>query len=131
MVHHELALPSRKELENVVSTVMRSLDRRAPTELELLPEEMDALLDALVGRVGAALQVQKHHQLVADARHLGLGLERGAERLGELACEAIPELAGKPHQPLEVGVDGGIVDVAIKIGEVPAHLLGAGHLFSC
>jgi len=62
VVHHELALPSRKELENVVSTVMRSLDRRAPTELELLPEEMDTLLDALRG-----LTINQARQAVAHA----------------------------------------------------------------
>jgi len=62
VVHYELALPSRKELENVVATVIRSLDRRAPTGLDLRPEDMDALLDALRG-----LTINQARQAVARA----------------------------------------------------------------
>jgi hypothetical protein len=62
VVHYELALPGRKELQNVVSTVIRSLDGRAPTGMELRPEDMDSLLDALRG-----LTLNQARQAVARA----------------------------------------------------------------
>ena len=62
VVPYELALPSRKELQNVVGAVIRSLDRRAPAQLELAPEDMDALLDALRG-----LTLNQARQAVARA----------------------------------------------------------------
>jgi hypothetical protein len=62
VVHYDLALPGRKELRNVVTSVVQSLDQRVPAAMDLGPEDMVAVLDALRG-----LTLNQARQAVARA----------------------------------------------------------------
>jgi hypothetical protein len=72
VVHYELALPSRRELAEVVTTTVRSLRHRAGARVELARPDLDRLLDALAGltlneaRQAVARAVLEDGRLAAD-----------------------------------------------------------------
>jgi len=62
VVHFPLELPGRKELGEVVTTVVRSLRERVPAQVELSKAELERLLSALSG-----LTLNQARQAVAQA----------------------------------------------------------------
>jgi len=89
VVHFPLELPTRKELGEVVTTVVRSLRDRAATKVELSKADLERLLGALSG-----LTLNQARQVVA----------RAILRDGRLHAGDIPEILAAKAEML--GQDG-------------------------
>jgi hypothetical protein len=91
-VRHELALPDREELSEVLRTVIESLRRSARVEVTFGPDALDSLLGALSG-----LTLNQARQAIAHA-----ALEHGrlgAEEVAAIAAHKAARLEGSG--PLE------------------------------
>lgn len=87
VVHFELSLPGRKELGEVVATVVRSLRERIGARVELPKDDLDGLLRALAGMTANQVRQVIAGVILEDGRlgphDIPRVLDRKAELLGQ------------------------------------------------
>ncbi len=68
VIHHSLALPSKKELGDVVMAVVRSLRDRAQAKVEISRDDLDRLLGALSGLTIAQARQAVARSILEDGK---------------------------------------------------------------
>jgi hypothetical protein len=99
-----LQLPSRDELRQVVSSVWRSVRSRQPVAVELTPEDLERLLDALRGMTANQARQVVAYAALSDGRIGASNIQTVQERKARLLHEAgALEYFPAEDNPFELG----------------------------
>ncbi|MAE95281.1 MAG: AAA family ATPase [Deltaproteobacteria bacterium] len=104
VVHYELALPNKDELRDVIASVLASLRERTRPRVDLTPEGLERLLDALSGMTANQARQAVASVVLEDGRltteDVGKLLDRKAE---EISRDGLLEYFPAEDNPFELG----------------------------